>query len=71
MTLNYVPIVDVDDIGRLAPPFPDGPASVGLYDRVWLDRGRYLNRYTGEIEFLTDPPGFGEGCFGDGIFGWS
>ncbi len=77
MSLNYTPIVEVDDVGLLAIPFrltaADAPA---LYDRVWLDRdsvgrGYNLNRYTGEIEYLTQPPGFGVGGFGDGIFGWS
>lgn len=71
MSLNYTPIVDVDDVGFLALPFSLTAAPVGLYDRVWVSRGRYLNRYTGEVEFLSDPPGFGEGSFGDGIFGWS
>ena len=71
MSLNYTPIVEVDDVGLLAVPFPLTAPAVGIYDRVWIDRGRYLNRYTGEVEFLTDPPGFGEGGFGEGIFGWS
>lgn len=71
MSLNYTPIVEVDDVGFLAMPFPLSPPAPGLYDRVWINRGRYLNRYTGEVEYLTDPPGFGEGSFGTGIFGWS
>ena len=71
MGLNYTPIAVIDETGLLDPPFPNGAASVGLYDRVWLNRGRYLNRYTGEIEYLTEPTGFGQGEFGNGIFGWS
>ena len=75
--LNYTPIVEVDDVGLLAVPFRlDDGSEVALYDRVWigrdsLARGRFLNRYTGEVEYLTDPPGFGENGFGNGIFGWS
>ena len=71
MSLNYTPIVEVDDVGLLAMPFPLTAPAVGIYDRVWITRGRFLNRYTGEVEYLSDPPGFGEGVFGDGIFGWS
>ena len=71
MSLNYTPIVEVEDVGFLAVPFPLSAASPGLYDRVWISRGRYLNRYTGEVEYLTQPPGFGVGGFGSGIFGWS
>ena len=71
MTLNYTPIVEVDDVGFLAVPFSLSSPSPGLYDRVWIARGRYLNRYTGEVEYLSDPPGFGENGFGEGIFGWS
>jgi hypothetical protein len=76
MSLNYTPIVDVDDVGLLAMPFPLSPPVPGIYDRVWVSResqsrGRFLNRYTGEEVFLTDPPGFGENGFGEGIFGWS
>ena len=69
--LNYTPIAEVDDVGLLAVPFPLSAPAPGLYDRVWISRGRYLNRYTGEVEYLTDPPGFGENGFGNGIFGWS
>jgi hypothetical protein len=76
MTLNYTLLVEVDDVGLLSAPFPDSIPVPGLYDRVWKDRdsigrGNNLNRYTGEVEYLTQPPGFGVGGFGDGIFGWS
>jgi hypothetical protein len=77
VSLTYTPIVEVVDVGLLAMPFRLADVGViGLHDRVWvsrdsLARGRNLNRYTGDVEFLTDPPGFGEGGFGEGIFGWS
>ena len=77
MSLNYTPLVEVDDVGLLAMPFRLDDASViALYDRVWVDRdsvvrGRNLNRYSGEVEYLTDPPGFGIASFGEGIFGWN
>ena len=77
MTLFYIPIVEVDDVGLLACPFRlTADPAPALRDRVWLDRdsfarGQLLNRYTGDIEFLTQPTGFGEGEFGNGIFGWS
>ncbi len=72
MSLNYTPLVEVDDVGLLAMPFRLAEASdLALYDREWIARGRYLNRYTGQVEYLTDPPGFGENGFGEGIFGWS
>jgi len=72
VTLNYTPLVEVDDVGLLAMPFRLADINtIALYDREWIARGRYLNRYTGEIEYLTQPEGFGEGAFGNGIFGWS
>ena len=71
MTLNYSLIVDVDDVGFLSAPFLGALPVPGLYDRVWINRGRFLNRYTGEVELLTDPIGFGDGVFGSGLFGWS
>ena len=72
MSLNYTTIVEVDDVGLLAMPFRLADVNVvALYDREWIERGRYLNRYTGQIEYLTQPTGFGEGEFGNGIFGWS
>ncbi len=69
--MNYKLIAEVEDVGMLTAPFGLDAAQVALYDRVWLDRGRMLNRYTGEVEYLTQPEGFGEGNFGSGIFGWS
>ena len=76
MTLNYTLLVEVDDVGLLSAPFLDTIPGPALYDRVWINRdsvGRVhnLNRYTGDIEYLTQPTGFGVGGFGDGIFGWS
>ena len=76
MTINYTLLVEVDDVGLLSAPFLDTIPGPGLYDRVWIDRdslgrGYNMNRYTGKIEYLTQPPGFGAGSFGDGIFGWS
>jgi len=71
MSINYTPIAHVGDVGLLAMPFAMSATKPGTHDRIWIDRGRFLNRYTGEAELLTDPPGFGEGNFGDGIFGWS
>ncbi len=72
MSLNYTPLVEVDDVGLLAMPFRlTAAAGALLHDRVWIARGRYLNRYTGEVEYLTDPPGFGIASFGEGIFGWN
>ena len=72
MSLNYTTIVEVDDVGLLAMPFRLADINaVSLYDREWIARGRYLNRYTGQVEYLTQPTGFGEGEFGNGIFGWS
>ena len=71
MSLNYTPIVEVDDVGLLSCPFPSSSVDPALHDRIWINRGQFLNRYTGEIEYLTQPPGFGVGGFGEGIFGWS
>jgi hypothetical protein len=69
--MNYPLVVEVGEVGLLSAPFPEKSNTVALYDRVWLDRGHSLNRYTGEIEYLTEPVGFGDGVFGDGLFGWS
>ena len=47
-------------------------ASVDGGVRLAVQRGRIAyTSETGEVEYLTDPPGFGEGEFGSGIFGWS
>ena len=70
MSLNYTLLAEVDDIGFLSPPFP-GDVVPDLFDRVWIDRGVMINRYSGSIDLLTDPIGFGEGIFGSGLFGWS
>jgi len=69
--MNYPLIAEVDDVGMLAVPFVLTAVTPALYDREWIARGRYLNRYTGQVEYLTQPEGFGEGSFGNGIFGWS
>jgi hypothetical protein len=72
----YALIAEIAEIGLLAPPFDLSPV-IEAHDRVWLDRGTYidrcpgLNRYTGEVVYLTQPVGFGEGAFGTAIFGWS
>ncbi len=76
MSLNYTLTAEIGEVGLLAIPFRLSPVAPGLYDRVWLDRdsvgrGMNLNRYTGDAEYLTQPPGFGVGGFADGIFGWS
>jgi len=76
MSLNYPLLVEVDDVGLLAVPFYLKAPTPALYDRVWLSRdsvgrGRVLNRYTGQVEYLTEPTDFGDGEFGNGIFGWS
>jgi hypothetical protein len=76
MSLNYTLLAEIGEVGLLAIPFRLSPVTPALYDRVWLDRdsfgrGGNLNRYTGDVEYLTQPPGFGVGGFGDGIFGWS
>jgi len=69
--MSYPLIAEVDDVGLLSAPFLDEQPEALLHDRVWLNRGRYLNRYTGEVDFLTSPTGFGDGSFGNGLFGWS
>ena len=72
----YALIAEIEKIGLLAPPFDLSPV-IDEHDRVWLNRGAYidrwpgLNRYTGEVVYLTQPVGFGEGAFGEGVFGWS
>jgi len=72
----YALIGEIAEIGLLAPPFDLSPV-IEEHDRVWLDRGAYidrwpgLNRYTGEVVYLTQAVGFGEGAFGEGVFGWS
>jgi hypothetical protein len=76
MSLNYTLLGEIAEVGLLAIPFRLSPVAPALHDRVWLDRdsvsrGSNLNRYTGEVEYLTQPPGFGVGGFGSGIFGWS
>ena len=74
--MSYPLIAEVDDVGLLSAPFLDVLPESLLLDRIWLGRDdlsrwRALNRYTGEEEYLTAPTGFGDGDFGDGLFGWS
>ncbi len=74
-------IAKIDEIGLLVPPFADEPAAVDESRRLWLgrdmldrdvlDRGLALNRYTGHEVLLTVGTGWGEGEFGNGLFGWS
>ena len=69
--MNYQLIVEVEDVGMLAIPFGVDSAVPALYDRLWTGRGLALNRYTGQVEDLTQPEGFGVAGFGEGIFGWN
>jgi hypothetical protein len=69
--MNYQLIVEVEDVGMLAIPFGVDSAEPALYDRLWTGRGLSLNRYTGQVEYLTQPEGFGVASFGEGIFGWN
>ena len=71
MMLNYDLIAVIDEVGLLAAPFRIESVESLLYDRLWMGRGFALNRYTGEQVFLTEAVGFGNGEFGDGLFGWS
>ena len=71
MSLNYTLIVDVDDAGLLSPPFTVTITEPDLYDRVWIDRGEMINRYSGQMELVIGSIGFGVGDFGNGVFGWS
>ena len=64
-------IADIDTVGLLSPPFSDDGMPVDESQRLWTDRGLALNRYTGHEVLLTVGSGFGEGEFGNGVFGWS
>ena len=66
----YALIGEIAEIGLLAPPFDLSPV-IDEHDRLWLDRGLSLNRYTGEVVYVMPAVGFGEGAFGEGVFGWS
>ena len=66
----YALIGEIAEIGLLAPPFDLSPV-IDEHDRLWLDRGLSLNRYTGEVVYVIPVVGFGEGAFGEGVFGWS
>ena len=76
MSIDYKLTARIADVRALAVPFTLLPFVPGLHDRVWVDRdslarGKNLNRYTGDVVHLTQPPDFGVGGFGEGIFGWS
>lgn len=64
-------IAEIDEVGILSPPFNDDGMPVDDSRRLWSDRGLALNRYTGHEVLLTAGAGFGEGQFGNGVFGWS
>lgn len=64
-------IADIDAVGLLSQPFNDDGMPVDESQRLWADRGLALNRYTGHEVLLTVGSGFGEGIFGNGVFGWS
>ena len=76
MSIDYKLTARIADVTALAVPFSLSPVVPDVNDRVWvdrdgLDRGKNLNRYTGDVVHLTQPPDFGVGGFGEGIFGWS
>ena len=64
-------IVEITRVGILSPAFNDEDMPIDDSRRLWLDRGRPLNRYTGHEVPLTVGTGWGEGEFGNGVFGWS
>ncbi len=68
-TLYY--IAEITKVGILSPAFNDEPMPIDNSRRLWADRGLALNRYTGHEVLLTVGTGFGEGIFGEAIFGWS
>ncbi len=76
----YPLIAEISEIDMLAPPFEVVTASeeAGGAGKVFtcddplrIDRGLSLNRYTGEKVYVVPAVGWGEGGFGNGIFGWS
>ena len=76
MSINYKLTARIADVLAVAVPFTFAPYVPDNHDRIWLDRdsldrGLNLNRYTGDVVHLTQPPDFGVGGFGEGIFGWS
>ena len=69
ITLYY--IAEITKVGILSPPYNDEGMSIDNSRRLWMDRGLTLNRYTGHEVLLTVGTGWGEGKFGEGLFGWS
>ncbi len=64
-------IAEITKVGILSPPFDSKPMPTDDSRRLWMDRGLALNRYTGHEVLLTVGTGWGEGEFGNGLFGWS
>ena len=64
-------ITEITKIGILSPPFNEGELVIDDGRRLWMDRGLALNRYSGHEVLLTVGTGWGEGEFGNGVFGWS
>ena len=62
---------EITEVGLLSPPFDPEPMLIDNSRRLWMDRGLALNRYTGQEVLLTVGTGWGEGEFGNGVFGWS
>lgn len=67
--MNY--IAEITEVGILSPPFSWEDFEIDESRRLWMDRGLALNRYTGHEVLLTVGTGWGEGVFGNGVFGWS
>ena len=64
-------IAEITEVGLLCPPFNQEGVPIDDSRRLWMDRGLALNRYTGHEVLLTIGTGWGEGEFGNGVFGWS
>ncbi len=64
-------IAEITKVGILSPEFNDEDMPTDDSRRLWMDRGLALNRYTGHEVLLTVGTGWGEGQFGNGVFGWS
>ena len=64
-------IAEITEVGILSPPFNEDWPQIDDSRRLWADRGLALNRYTGHEVLLTVGTGWGEGVFGNGVFGWS
>ena len=64
-------IAEITEVGILSPPFNEDGPQIDDSRRLWADRGLALNRYTGHEVLLTVGTGWGEGVFGNGVFGWS